>query len=105
MKKSDVLNALAGHQGRDKGIGAADLARKAGGTPRSLRRFISELREEGIAICGHPSTGYYMATTPEELNASCAYLEHRALHSLRLLSRMRKVSLADLMGQLKIKDA
>ena len=59
-------------------------------------------RRHGYAICGHPSTGYFLATTAEELAASLAFLEHRALHSLRLLSRMRNLSMPELLGQLKL---
>ncbi|HMN55606.1 MAG TPA: hypothetical protein PKE15_00030 [Ottowia sp.] len=104
--KTQLLNALARHQGADKGIAAKALAAELGVPMRQLRRLISRCRDEdGVAICGHPSTGYYMACSPEELQQSCAFLEHRALHSLRLLSRMKKVSLPDLLGQLKLNQA
>jgi biotin operon repressor len=104
--KTEVLNALARHQGRERGISAKRLAEQLGMPPRRLRKLISELRDgDGVAICGTPATGYYMAVTPEELNASCAFLEHRAMHSLRLLSRMKKVSLPDLLGQLRLNQA
>lgn len=103
--KTELLNALSQHQGRDTGIGARALAAELAIPPRRLRTLVSECREEGIAICGHPATGYFMATTPEELQQTCAFLEHRAMHSLRKLSRMKKVSLPDLMGQLMLSQA
>ena len=104
--KTTLLNTLARHQGADKGIAAKALAAELGMPPRQLRRLISRCRDEdGVAICGHPKTGYYMAVSPEELAASCAFLEYRALHSLRLFSRMKKVSLPDLLGQLKLNQA
>lgn len=104
--RTKLINVLADHQGRERGIDAAALATKMGVSKRQLRKLISQARDgEGFAICGHPSHGYYMATTPEELQASCKFLETRALHSLRLLSRMRKVSLPDLLGQLKLNQA
>lgn len=105
MNQAQLLNLLARHQGRAAGIKARDLAAQAGISPRRLRALISQAREEGIAICGTPSTGYYVPQTPEELAESCAYLEHRALHSLRLLSRMKKVALPELLGQLKLNQA
>lgn len=105
VSKEQLLNALARHQGRDNGISARHLAAELGTSPRQLRKRISEVRDEGIAICGKPSSGYYSPVTPEELQESCAFLEHRALHSLRLLSRMKKVSLPDLVGQLKLNQA
>ena len=104
--KTEVLNALARHQGRDNGISAQRLAEQLDMPPRRLRKLIAELRDgDGHAICGTPATGYFMAVTPEELQATCAFLEHRALHSLLLLSRMKKVSLPDLLGQLKLNQA
>lgn len=103
--KTLLLNALSSHQGREAGIAARDLAKQLEIPPRRLRTIVSECREEGLAICGHPATGYFMATTPEELQQTCAFLEHRAMHSLRKLSRMKKVSLPDLMGQLMLNQA
>jgi biotin operon repressor len=101
-----LLNHMAQHQGRLSGIGAEALAQALGMSPRKVRKLVTELREErGVAICGHPARGYYMATTPEELAHSCKFLERRALTSLRLLSRMRGVSMPDLVGQLKLNQA
>ena len=101
-----LLNVMSQHQGADNGIRADHLAAKLGIADRTLRKLISTLRNgNGYAICGQPSTGYYVATTPDELRASCAFLEHRALHSLRVLSRMRNVSMPDLMGQLLLNQA
>jgi len=103
--RAALINALAAHQGRERGICARDLAAKISVSPRQLRKLISQARDEGMAICGKPASGYFVPTTPEELNESCAFLEHRALHSLRVLSRMRKVSLPDLLGQLRLNQA
>jgi len=97
---TQLLNALARHQGRGSGIAAAELARRLDVTPRQLRKLISAAREDGIAICGKPASGYFMPVTAEELHETCAFLEHRAMHSLRKLSRMKKVALPVLMGQL-----
>ena len=100
-----LLNALSRHQGRATGISAAHLALQLDVPPRRLRKLISEAREDGIAICGKPASGYFMPTTPEELHETCAFLEHRAMHSLRKLSRMKKVALPVLMGQLLLNQA
>ncbi len=100
-----LLNVLSQHQGRERGIAAGALATELGVSQRQLRKLVSQVRDDGIAVCGKPSTGYFMPVTPEELQESCAFLEHRALHSLRLLSRMKRVSLPDLVGQLKLNQA
>jgi hypothetical protein len=102
------LNALGRHIGRAQGVKASHLVREIRGgfdddfTERRLRNYISELREDGIAVCGHPSTGYFIAATSEELEESCQFLRSRAMHSLVLESRLRKIPLPDLIGQLRL---
>jgi hypothetical protein len=87
------------------GVGAAALALRLQVSPRKLRKLISLAREDGVAICGLPSTGYFVPETAEELQQSCQFLEHRAMHSLRKLSRMRKLALPVLLGQLMLNQA
>lgn len=102
-ERADVVAALsAKHRGADNGIGARELAGQVGMHERQLRVVISALREEGTAICGTPSTGYYIAETASELQACCAFLRQRAMHSLRLESRLRNIPLPELLGQLHL---
>ncbi len=101
--RARVLAALSLHPGRHNGIGARDLAQVLGLSMRELRAAISELRMEGIAVCGTPETGYFIAATPEELEETCAFLRDRALHSLTLESKLRHVPLPELLGQLRLK--
>ena len=104
--KTTLLNVLSRHHGRDNGISARYLAVYMGVNLRTLRKLISQCRyEDGAAICGHPSTGYFMAQTPDELDMCCTFLRHRAVHSLQLLSRMTKTAMPDLIGQLKLNQA
>ena len=105
MNAAQMLNVLAEHQGRERGIKCADLAAKTGITEREVRKLVSELRREGTAICAKPKTGYFLAVTPGELRESCAFLHHRAMTSLLLASRIQNVSLPDLLGQLKLNQA
>ena len=101
-----LTTLMSRHLGADAGISARYLAASLQVTPRELRKLISDCRyQHGMAICGHPSTGYYIAETADELDRCCKFLEQRAMHSLQLLSRMRKVSMPDLLGQLKLNQA
>lgn len=102
---TDLLVILSRHQGADAGIRAQDLAALLQVPERRVRILVSELRADGTAICAHPSTGYFVPVTPEELQQSCEFLEHRALKSLLLMSRMRNVSLPTLLGQLALKQS
>jgi hypothetical protein len=100
--KDLLAKLLALRIGARNGITAERLAVMLVVTPRTLRTLISDLRNEGMAICGHPTTGYYIAETAEELQTTCDFLRSRALRSLYLESRLRKVPLAQLIGQLQL---
>lgn len=97
-----LITALSGHIGRDKGIPARQLAGLLMCPERHVRTLISEARDSGYGVCGTPRDGYYIAANAEELEETCQFLRNRALHSLTLESRLRKTSLADLLGQLNL---
>lgn len=101
--KAHLAAYLQLHIGRDRGITAAAIAVALGCNERVVRLLVTELREDGVAVCGHPAQGYYVAATPEELEETCAFLRSRAMHSLVLESKLRHVPLPDLLGQLRLK--
>ena len=101
--RARVLAALTIRPGKVNGITGADLAQILELKEREVRHAISDLRMEGIAVCGHPKTGYFIAANPEELEETCAFLRDRALHSLTLESKLRHVPLPELLGQLRLK--
>lgn len=108
ISKASLLSALASHVGQNNGVHARDLARKlagpaaTAGTERKLRQVITELRLEGLHICGTPEAGYYLAENAAELNHTCSFLYDRAMASLQQIARMKQVSLPDLRGQLHL---
>ena len=97
-----ILRLTTWHQGREKGISAARLAGALGLSEREIRKAVSNLREEGSPICAHPKHGYFYPVSQEEIEETCEYLHKRSLHSLRLESQMRRISLPALMGQLQL---
>lgn len=104
-----VLAALARHIGRHNGVRADLLVAEITRNPlpdraaeRQLRSIVTELRLSGHHICAHPSTGYFMAESAADLDATCEYLMDRAMASLTQISRMKNISLPDLRGQLKL---
>lgn len=101
--KAKVMAALSLREGRQNGITARELARLCDTTERDVRKCVSELRAEGVAVCGHPRNGYFIAACDEDLNETCEFLYGRAMHSLALISKLKRVALPDLRGQLKLK--
>lgn len=100
--KTDLDVLLQAHIGRDRGITAEAIALHLGCVKRTVRKLVTELREDGRAVCGHPETGYFIAATAEELQETLHFLRTRALHSLVLEAKMRRMPLQDLLGQLHL---
>lgn len=98
--KHDLENILRRHVGKANGLTANALAGLLQALPRMVRHLVSELRLDGVPVCGHPTTGYYIAANAEELDETCKFLRDRALHSLKLEATLRKTSLEALIGQL-----
>jgi biotin operon repressor len=88
--------------GKGNGTSAKVLAAALDTNERQVRQFISDLRDAGEPICGTPSDGYYFAATHEELEHTCDFLRSRAMHSLALESKLRRIPLTDLIGQLNL---
>ncbi len=101
--KHDLLQVLATHIGRANGAAVEDLAARLDTHARLIRTLVTALRMDGIAVCGTPGTGYFIAATAEEIEQSCAFLRARAMHSLALEARLRKLPLPDLIGQLHLR--
>lgn len=103
-----VLAALTPHTGGEHGVRACDLVREicSGETSpaleRQLRHVIEDLRGEGHHICGTPAQGYFIAANDAELLSTCKFLYDRAMSSLKQVAAMRRVSLPDLAGQLRL---
>ena len=100
--KTNVISVLSLRVGASKGIDARTLADICNISEREVRKAVSELREDGAAICARPSTGYFVASNAAELEECCQFLRSRAMHSLHLESRLRRIPLADLLGQLHL---
>jgi len=90
------------HAGQACGISAELLAAQLGLHERLLRTLISVAREEGVAICATPETGYFIAQSPAELELCCAFLRSRAMKSLHIEAQLRRIPLPDLIGQLHL---
>lgn len=103
MKTSaDLLQLLSDHVGSENGLPAKMLGVILGITERQVRELVSALRLEGVAVCGTPQTGYHIAANAAELDETCQFLRNRAMHSLQLESRLRKIPMPDLLGQLHV---
>lgn len=108
LSASRVLQLLRGHVGQAHGATAKQLVARLTGrgeypaAERHLRVVVEQLRMEGYPVCAHPSHGYYLAANDADLELTCDYLRSRAMKSLQQIAAMRRVSLPDLLGQLRL---
>lgn len=101
--RARVLDALSIRQGSANGIPCFEIAQMLEMPERTIRKAVADLRLEGIAICGKPDSGYYIAATAAELEETCNFLRARAMSSLLIESKLRHVPLPELLGQLRLK--
>lgn len=101
--KHDLMAAMVIHCGKRSGISCKQLAQQLNVPDRTIRHLVTECREDGIAICGHPTTGYFVAQNATEMQETLDFLKDRALHSLKLASTLSKIPMADLIGQLHLR--
>lgn len=107
--RNALLTVLSRHIGQDNGLTVERLAARLYGPgatardQRQIRKLVVELRRQGEHICADPGHGYYIAQTEAELDDTCRFLYDRAMTSLSQISAMKRVSLPDLAGQLRIR--
>lgn len=108
VDRTGVLGVMARHIGAARGVSVGNLVYELTGQPptlsaeRQVRDVMLSLRLDGYHVCAHPSTGYFMAASSTELEATCRFLVDRAMASLTQVSRMKRIALPDLYGQLRI---
>lgn len=108
LSPARVLQVLRHRLGPAFGATAKQLVQQLTGrgdypaAERHLRGVVEQLRLEGYPVCAHPSHGYYLAGSDADLELTCDYLRSRAMKSLRQIAAMRRVSLPDLLGQLRL---
>lgn len=97
------------HNGPEKKIGMGELYKQVFGRPwqnrindtRPLRTLITDMRKEGMPVLSNQN-GYWLAASSTELNDYCDRRSRRAIKELSRISRMKKVSLPEYLGQLQL---
>lgn len=111
--KVKLLAELSLHIGELNAIGMAELYKKVFGAEwsnkindtREIRKLITIMRREGIPICSVSAQnggGYYLASAGSELINYLSRSEHRALNILARNARIKRISLPEYLGQMKL---
>ena len=113
--KKECLAILTRHIGEEKTIGMGELYERVFkrrynnriNSTRRLRNLITDLREEGVAIGSNtkPNTGgYHLIRSSSELEEYVNRNIAIAKKKLYMISRLKKVSLPEILGQLSIES-
>lgn len=112
-RRGSILAALTAHIGEPNAIGMGELYEQVYGESwknrindtRALRKAITDLREEGVPVCSVAASyggGYYLAAAGSELAGYLRRSERRALLILKRNAKIKKISLPDYLGQMKL---
>ena len=113
QRRNRLYGELTSHIGEANAIGMAELHETVFDRPwhnrindtRDLRHLITDLRAEGVPICSTTSQdggGYYLAAAGSELVDYIRRAERRALSILKRNARIKKITLPNYLGQIKL---
>ena len=111
--KTRLLMSMMGHVGKANAIGMGELYQKAFQSDwnhrindtRALRKILTQIRREGVPICSscdRSGGGYWIASAGSDLETHCKKMRTRALKILAAEACIRKMTLAELFGQLQL---
>lgn len=82
-------------RGAGNGQSVETLAYLLAVNPRQVRKQVDALIEEGLCVCAHPATGYFIAEDWAEVDATYEFLRHRGLCSLHKAALLRNAFAAN----------
>ena len=98
-----IVAYLSLHRGRAAAIPMAQLAAMADLSTRALQQVVAHLIAEHAIPIGSATGdvhGYYLVEDAADVEAACAQLRHRIIHLARRMATLKRISLADVFGQL-----
>lgn len=99
----EILEAI--HRGKDNALPRVELCNIFPGVnERQLRMTIKHLIIKHECPIGSCPQGYFWAETQKEIDGVCAYFKGYALSQLQVVSKLKKISLAEVCGQLALND-
>ena len=107
-----LLSSLTGHIGAHNAISMTQLYETVYERPwenrindtRLIRKLVTAMRMEGVPICSITSApgGYYLPAAGSEAAAYMRRYEAKALRILRAIAKMKKTTLPNYLGQIRL---
>lgn len=96
---------LEHHRGRANALQVRHFAQLLGVDERRAQQIVKHLVEDHAILIGSAVTrpfGYFVPETPEEVEAVTAQLYHRIASLAVRIARIRRISVEEVYGQLKL---
>jgi hypothetical protein len=108
-----IYMVMMQHVGPDKKIGMGELYQEVFGAKwahrindtKKIRSLVTEMRQQGQPIMSDTSSsagGYWIAASASEVNDWADRTKSRALKILSRISKVKKISLPEFLGQLQL---
>lgn len=100
-----IMEILSVNRGKENAISMSDLAGVIGLSTRTLQMRIKHLIETHRVLIGSSTWdphGYYLITDSNEVEASVKQLEHRLISLAVRISRIKKISVEEVFGQMRL---
>jgi hypothetical protein len=104
-----ILNVLNDHHGKGNAIPRVDLVEHVNHSftnrpipERTIRQTIKHMVEKHNHWIGSGHNGYFMVETDQELIDVCRYYHNYGLSLLHVEARLKNISMAELMGQMRL---
>lgn len=99
----DLVALIGARRGEKNAVSRRELVKLLSGIgERRIRRCLKHLVDEhGIPIASGPG-GYYTPVTAKEIARACEYYHSYAIACLAAESRLRRCSMEEILGQLKL---
>lgn len=112
-RRTKLLTEMTKHVGEANAISMAEMYELVYGKAwknkitdtRSIRFLITALRDEGVAICSTSDAaygGYYLAAAGSEIHDYLRRMERRALKILYRISKIKRITLPEYLGQMRL---
>ncbi len=104
-EERQILSILSQRRGKELAIPVRALAEAVRISERELRDRVKHLVEYHGVLIGSSTQqpyGYYIMEDPEEVDAAVRQLQHRLISLAVRISKLRKISLEEVWGQMRI---
>ncbi len=97
-----IVSLLASHRGKDSAVKAQVMEERFNMSNVEVRKTIRHLIDFHGMCIGSSGAGYFMAETPDEIDAVTRSLRHRGISSLARAAKLQKAAVEEVFNQARL---